>query len=270
MTAWLDTQLLACKPDTSKLSVSRTVCVPNAARMQPFGYRFVVWGKLLRPGFVRSHGSGDVRRSTPWCLTAAGTAARQMAFLDTKLLGKPPNLHGKQGEYADWAYITRGYVCLLDPQMGDVLTRAEDMSADRVKAGELSLAQLPPAHLQVAGTLHHCLTMLCRDRALRVVQATEAGNGVFTWRRLRDEIQPRIESRYLGMIRRIASWTSTAERDSEVLAEVQEWEREKLEYEAQSNERLPDSIVKAVLVQGLPARIRDRLGGALERAQSFS
>ena len=141
-----------------------------------------------------------------------------MAFLDTKLLGKPPNLHGKQGEYADWAYITRGYVCLVDPQMGDVLTWAEDMSADRVKAGELSLAQLPPAHLQVAGTLHHCLTMLCRDRALRVVQASEAGNGVFTWRRLRDEFQPRIESRYLGMLRRIVSWTSTAERNSEVLA----------------------------------------------------
>ena len=51
-----------------------------------------------------------------------------MAFLDTKLLGKPPSLHGKQGEYADWAYITRRDVCLLDPQMDAVLTAAANIA----------------------------------------------------------------------------------------------------------------------------------------------
>ena len=37
-----------------------------------------------------------------------------MAAIDTKLLGKPSVLSGKEGEYVDWAFVMRSYLVMLD------------------------------------------------------------------------------------------------------------------------------------------------------------
>ena len=38
------------------------------------------------------------------------------ALIDTKLLGKPPALEGRDGEYQDWAFVMRSYLGCVNPQ----------------------------------------------------------------------------------------------------------------------------------------------------------
>ena len=80
---------------------------------------------------------------------------------------------------------------------------------------------LSTAHRLAAPVQHRCLANVSRVQALRVVQASEFGVGVLTWKRQRDEFQPRNES----------IWNSTADGAQVVLSDVQESDLGRGEYD---------------------------------------
>ena len=99
--------------------------------------------------------------------------------------------------------------------------------------------------------------MTTRDKALRCVQAVEDSNGYLAWHRLKAELVPLIQSRFLGMLQSLLQVSFKSEES--VLDLLSDWERQVKLYEDQSGEPLTDSVKKAVVLAGLPEAIRGHL-----------
>ena len=110
---------------------------------------------------------------------------------------------------------------------------------------------------EMSRALYHVLTMSTKDRALKIIQGTEFGSGYLAWRKLRKEMQPKCQERYLGMLQQIMQLRFNEE--SRILEVLQDWERMLQQYEAQSEDTVSDQVKKAILVMACPENIKSCL-----------
>eukprot|EP00969_Alexandrium_andersonii_P012419 541441-Alexandrium_andersonii.AAC.1 len=83
------------------------------------------------------------------------------AIIDTKTLGKPPELIGERSqEYADWSFITRAYLRQVDAAFGDIFNIIDSVPDDEEDG--LRLGRLGEIHRRRADTMMAVLTMLCQ------------------------------------------------------------------------------------------------------------
>ena len=72
------------------------------------------------------------------------------ALVDTKLLGKPPVLEGKEGEYQDWSFVMRSYLGCVNTKFRPAVKLIDTlMEQDRNQMLNMWLEheQLPVHHL---------------------------------------------------------------------------------------------------------------------------
>ena len=193
---------------------------------------------------------------SPVAAGAAPTFGDVQQLVDTRLLGKPTTLHGRDGEYTDWAFIMQSYLCCISTDYQRILKVIEAASTVDELAS-LSMSAMDERHQSLSASLHHILTMTTRDKALRCVQAVEDSNGYLAWHRLKAELVPLIQSRFLGMLQGLLQVSFKSEES--VLDLLSDWERQVKSYEDQSGEPLTDSVKKAVVLAGLPEAIRGHL-----------
>ena len=133
-----------------------------------------------------------------------------MAAIDTKLLGKPSVLSGKEGEYVDWAFVMRSYLVMLDTNYETAfkaLDKCTKEQEDQLHNDKLDTDVLR----RLSTTMYHVLTMSTRERALRLIQQVPPGEGFVAWKRIQSEMQPRSQERYLGMLQSIITFRMDSE-----------------------------------------------------------
>ena len=95
------------------------------------------------------------------------------ALVDTKLLGKPPALEGRDGEYQDWAFVMRSYLGCVNQGFRSALKMIDTLTEEN----KHQLNTLGVEHSQLSMTLYHLLSMTTKDKALRIVQSVDEGHG---------------------------------------------------------------------------------------------
>ena len=58
-------------------------------------------------------------------------AQQTASTVDTKLLGRPPTLSGREGEFTDWSFVMKSYLCMVNSKFAEVLPRIENASDDQ-------------------------------------------------------------------------------------------------------------------------------------------
>ena len=99
------------------------------------------------------------------------------ALVDTKLLGKPPVLEGKEGEYQDWRFVMRSYFGCVNTKFRPALKLIDTL----LEQDRNQMLNLGPEHEQLSTTLYHVLSMTTKGKSLRIVQSIDGGAGYMAW-----------------------------------------------------------------------------------------
>ena len=174
------------------------------------------------------------------------TGQRSQPILDTRVLGKPESFDGSVEKWGDWAFVFRSCVHCVSADLGTLLHEAEGQTE------QIPAEMLSPVARQLGTQLCHMLVLLCKDRALRVLQQVESGHGLECWRRLRVLYEPATGNRHVGLLQHILNPSF----EGDYLDQLLKWENDVKRYEDSSRERLADSIGTAILLQHSPKDIR--------------
>ena len=68
----------------------------------------------------------------------AAQAAPPQGLVDTRLLGKPPTLAGREGEFVDWQFVVKSYLCMVDTRFWMALELVEVPTEDAAVVGALN------------------------------------------------------------------------------------------------------------------------------------
>ena len=93
----------------------------------------------------------------------------------------------------------KSYLSCTAQEFTDILEVVEALD-EKSASEELLMATYSADHKRLSISLHHILTMTTKEKALRVVQQADPGNGYLAWWRLRTEMVPQVRGRLLGVL----------------------------------------------------------------------
>lgn len=108
-------------------------------------------------------------------------------------------------------------------------------------------ATLPQEDVELSSQLYYILVMLLRERPLDRMRNVGIGEGIEGYRQLSLEYEPKVQSRFVGLLMRLLSCSF----DGDIPSKISEFERRILEYEQQSNQTIADDVKYGVLVMGV-------------------
>ena len=129
-----------------------------------------------------------------------------MSLVDTKLLTKPNVYSGEhEGEerWTTWSFEMRAYCAAMASRLGELMGTA---SAQDVEIRQDALAPSDAAH---STNPHYILSLLTDAEALNIVQNSPVSSGLEVWRRMVTRWEPKVTSRFRGMLQAILfpKWT---------------------------------------------------------------
>lgn len=113
---------------------------------------------------------------------AADAAARARSFprvegvVDTRMLNKPEEFSGRDGDWQKFSLLLRAYIGAVSPRMYELLKIAEDVGRS------IGRVDLDPGDDALDTQLYYILTMLTKEAGLDKVQLVECGEGLALWR----------------------------------------------------------------------------------------
>ena len=139
-------------------------------------------------------------------LNAQRTATAQtevrvgLSLVDTKLLTKP-NVHSGEHDgkerWATWSFKMKAYCATMAPRLGELMGTA---STQDVEIGQDAMTPSDAAH---STNLYYILSLLTDAEALDIVQNSPVSNGLEVWRRMVARWEPKVPSRFRGMLQAI-------------------------------------------------------------------
>ena len=96
---------------------------------------------------------------------------------------------------------------------------------------------------RLSAQLFHVLALTCRGKSLQVVRRVPEGFEFEAWKQLCKEFEPRLPSRFSGMLRAILSPTTT----DDPVQTIYQWESRVKVYEEESGDNVAENIKLAVL-----------------------
>merc|ERR1712194_547342 len=173
-------------------------------------------------------------------------------LVDTRSIGKPASFsgdvdaHGKSVDnmpWLSWSFTFRAYIGAVD-QLG---RRMLDEASKRSEKDEIiDHVTMPESEIKVSTQIFYILAMTCKGRALSIVQRVREGFGAEVWRMMCREFEPRLPSRFQGMLQSIL--TPAKSVSVEV---VYNWEQKVRQYEEQSGDTISSTIKTSVLTTSL-------------------
>ena len=99
--------------------------------------------------------------------------------------------------------------------------------------------------------LYYILSLLTDGEALDIVQNCLVSNGLEVWRRMVPRWEPKVPSRFRGMLQAILfpRWDIPG---SDVTQLLTAWEKQVQDYEQQSGDKISDAIKLGVVLHHLP------------------
>ena len=136
---------------------------------------------------------------------------------------------------AQWSFIFRSYTGAFDPGATRLLQQVDPAVVDNTT--------MTDGERRLSVQLFYVLALTCRGKSLQVVRRVPEGFGFEAWKQLCKEIEPRLRSRFQGILQPILS---TATTDDPVQA-IYQWESRVKVYEEQSGDNVAENINLAVL-----------------------
>lgn len=172
---------------------------------------------------------------------ASYPTTRFQSVVDTRVLGKPETFKGEPSKYRDWIFILKSYLGAIDSRFPELLENVEGSDVAMYNA------TLTQQEVDLSSQLYYILVMLLRDRPLDRMHNVGIGEGLEGYRQLSLEYEPKVQSRFVGLLMSILSFSF----DGDIPAKVAEFERKIKEYEQQPSQSITDDVKYGVLIMGV-------------------
>ena len=141
-------------------------------------------------------------------------ASGVQSLVDTRAIGKPPTFSGDvdpngQPEgmpWSQWSSIFRSYLGAFDPVATGLLQQVETKVEDPTVVDNTTTTE---AERRLSIQLLYVLALTCRGKSLQVVRRVPEGVGLQVWKQLCREFEPRLPSRFQGLVQAFLSPTRT-------------------------------------------------------------
>jgi hypothetical protein len=179
-----------------------------------------------------------------------GAGSTGQKLVDTRVLGKPSTFsgetdaNGKPTEgmaWTPWRFTLRAYLTAVNPRVRHLMDESEKATENPNPIENSDMGN--PEDRELSEHLFYTLAMLCRGKALQVVQRADEGAGCECWKQLAREYEPRTPARFQGMLTELLDPSLT----DDGIQSIYEWERAVRRYEEQSGDVFPESIKVAIL-----------------------
>ena len=101
------------------------------------------------------------------------------AIIDTRVLGKPSQFHGKDKDFPEFKHGLIAYLGCLSPDLPEM------MEQSAAQANPIEVTRLNDAASKLTKQLYFVLSMLCKGKALRILKKVEKQqHGLEGWRLL--------------------------------------------------------------------------------------
>ena len=155
-----------------------------------------------------------------------------LPLVDTRGLGKPEVFKGDPATFNDWVFILRSYMGAMDRRYQALLQKAESSEI------QLWNRLLTEEEQGLSTQLYYVLVMLCRGRALDKLHNCGDNEGVEAYRQLYLEYNPKLNSRYVGLLLEILRYKF----EGDLVSCIESFERKVREYEKQQGEGVREAV----------------------------
>ena len=170
------------------------------------------------------------------------------SLVDTKAIGRPPTLSedidtSGQPEgmlLSQWSFVFRSYLSAYDSVATRLLQQVEAKVEHPSVVDNESMTE---AERRLSVQLFYVLALTCKGKSLQVVRRVPEGFGFEAWKQLCREFEPRLPSRFQGMLQALLSPTTT----DDPAQTIYQWESRVKVYEEQSGDEVSENIKLAVL-----------------------
>ena len=203
-------------------------------------------------------------RATATQAAAQAEARSSLCLVDTRLLTKPnvySGEHDGKERWSTWSFKMKAYCAAMSPRLGELMLSASRQDQD-IRQDEMT-----PNDGAHSTNLYYILSLLTDGEALDIVQNSPTNNGMEVWRRMVSRWEPRVPSRFRGMLQAVLfpKWDIPGADVTQLLTA---WEKQVQDYEQQSGDDISDAIKLGVVLHHLPdASLREHL---LLNSQSYS
>ena len=134
------------------------------------------------------------------------------SLVDTKAIGELPTFSGDvdvNGQPEDmlwshWSFVFRSYFGAFDPTAIGLLQLVETSVEDPVVVDNTGMTDV---ERRLSVQLFYVLSLTCRGKALQVIRRVPEGFRFEAWKQLCGEFEPRLPSRFQGMLEALLSPT---------------------------------------------------------------
>ena len=127
-----------------------------------------------------------------------GTPDPLSGLFDHRIVAKPKPLGNSRGDWREWKFEVKNFMCLVHAQFTDDMQVAELERTPVDDSGNMDLRRR-------STLLYAILSSITKERAKQIVMQEESSrNGYEVWRRLAAEYEPQGTSRRLYMLREIS------------------------------------------------------------------
>eukprot|EP00929_Paragymnodinium_shiwhaense_P111971 TRINITY_DN8021_c0_g1_i4.p1 TRINITY_DN8021_c0_g1~~TRINITY_DN8021_c0_g1_i4.p1 ORF type:complete len:1618 (+),score=271.11 TRINITY_DN8021_c0_g1_i4:701-5554(+) len=191
----------------------------------------------------------DLRARAVVPAVSAPTPVAQ-SLIETQVLGKPGSFDGDVTKLPDWSFKFRSYMCAVDSRYTEMFEHVETSLVPTLNA------VLEEKDVRMSTQLYHVLVMLCSGAALDKVHNVGQSEGFEAWRQFSLQWQPRVVTRFVGLLMQILSFSF----DGELVAKVAAFERLVRDYQVQSQKTIDDDIkLGVVLINMKDAKMKEHM-----------
>ena len=147
-------------------------------------------------------------------------------LVDTKLLTKPSTFGGEgdgRDSWMNWSFKMKAYCAAMTPRMAVLLEAAGTMVDEIVHD---TMGEQDVAH---STSLYYVLSLLTDGEALDIVRNSPTNNGLECWRRMVVRWEPKVPSRFRGMLQGVLFLRR--DQGGEIMALITSWEKSVSDYE---------------------------------------
>lgn len=172
---------------------------------------------------------------------AASTGRGDSGLIDSRVIGKPETFSGEHAKWKDWSVKFRSYAAAHNERLGKRLKEVEELTEKVLNAAQT------PEDARASISLYYILVMVTAGVALDLVVNSGEQQGLEAWRRLVNRFEPRVRSRYAGLLLEILSSTFSGD----IVSRIEAFERQIAEYQKNSSETVSDGIRIGIVLRNM-------------------
>ena len=141
--------------------------------------------------------------------------------------------------WSQWSFVFRSDLGAFDPTATRFLRQVESNMKDPVVVDNTSMTE---GERRLSKQLFCVLALTCRGKALQVVRRVPEGFGFEAWKQLCREFEPRLPSRFQGMLQALLA----PKRMNDPMQTIYQWKSRVKFHEEQSGDKVSENIKLAV------------------------